>query len=53
LNMASNRIYFDPRLCEAMRILSISCKIHKTHGVLPKMNLHTILELMKFYFTIS
>jgi hypothetical protein len=31
-----------------VEILSISCKIHKTHGVLVKMTLHKILKLIEF-----
>jgi hypothetical protein len=31
-----------------MEILNIYCKIHKTHGVLLKMNLHIISKLMEF-----
>jgi hypothetical protein len=48
--MASNGIYFGPKLCDGIEIMGIYCKIYKTHGVLLKMNLHTISKLMEFKF---
>jgi hypothetical protein len=38
LNMASKVFTLATKLCEAMEILSISCKIHQTHGGCLKMN---------------